>query len=85
MASRAVWADARPSRQATGARGRTRGFPDPHERARTAVGKAIKPAIDEIEAADPELGAFLASSVTTGGTCRYSPPDDRPVHWTVTS
>lgn len=57
--------------RATGIHGRDRGFSGPGERARTAVRKAIKRSIDEIERVDADLGAFLRRSVTTGTTCAY--------------
>ncbi|GAA4629893.1 hypothetical protein GCM10023196_053080 [Actinoallomurus vinaceus] len=61
--------------------GRTRSFPDPRERARTAVRKAIKRAIDDIFAADATIGGVLRSSITTGATCRYTPDAERPLTW----
>ncbi|GAB3980390.1 hypothetical protein GCM10029978_078320 [Actinoallomurus acanthiterrae] len=61
--------------------GRTRSFPDPRERARTAVRKAIKRAIDDIYAADATIGGILRSSITTGATCRYTPDAERPLTW----
>lgn len=59
-------------RSAVGLSGRTRSFPGNDERARTAVRKALMRAIDNITAAEPELGAHLRTSVVTGATCRYS-------------
>jgi len=61
--------------RATGRGGRDRAFAGAGERARTAVRKAIKRAIDEIAAADPELGAELGAAITTGATCCYRPSD----------
>jgi hypothetical protein len=69
-------------RRTTGKGGRTRSFSDPGERARTAVRKAIKRTIDEVAASDPNLGAFLEATVTTGNTCRYTPDADQPLAWT---
>jgi hypothetical protein len=69
-------------RRSTGKGGRSRHFADPAERARTAVRKGIKRAIDEIAAADPDLGALLRTTVTTGATCCYTPAPERPVRWT---
>ena len=54
--------------------GRTRDFPDPAERARTAVRKAIKRAVAAVTAADPAIGAELRATVTTGSACAYTPP-----------
>ena len=53
--------------------GGVRAFPTDHERARTAVRKAIVRAVETIAAAAPELGAHLRDSVTTGAVCRYDP------------
>jgi tetratricopeptide (TPR) repeat protein len=69
-------------RRVTGKGSRSRDFADPAERARTAVRKAIKRAIDEIAAAEPAIGALLRQTVTTGATCSYTPDAARPVRWT---
>jgi hypothetical protein len=58
---------------ATGAGGRARRFTDDQERARVAVGKAIRRALDRIAAADPPIGAHLRGSVRTGQRCSYQP------------
>ena len=58
---------------AIGLGGRLREFATPPERARTAVRKAIKRAVDAITAADPILGADLRATISTGTTCRYTP------------
>jgi tetratricopeptide (TPR) repeat protein len=47
------------------------------ERARTAVRKAIKRALDAIADQDPVLGGDLRGTVSTGTTCRYTPGDLR--------
>jgi tetratricopeptide (TPR) repeat protein len=57
--------------RAAGLGGRVRSFADAPERARTAVRKAIKRAIDEISVASPALGEHLARRIETGSTCRY--------------
>lgn len=68
--------------RATGLGGRLRSFADSPERARTAVRKAIKRAIDDLEAANPAVGRHLAARVETGMLCCYhrariaSAPDD---------
>ena len=67
---------------ATGLHGRRRRFNDPSERARTAVRKALKRAIDEIDAAAPSIGQLLRTSVTTGAECAYT-PGAGGVTWTV--
>jgi len=60
-------------RESTGRHGRPRDFPTDHERARTAVRKALVRAVDSIAAAEPALGEHLRASLTTGATCRYDP------------
>lgn len=63
--------------------GRTRTFAGPQERARTAVRKAIKRALDEIDAANPAIGAALRGTIVTGLTCSYQPDPANPVRWRV--
>lgn len=58
---------------ATGIHGRDRRFPDAEERARVAVGKAIRRAVSRVEAADEVLGAHLRAAVHTGLRCSYRP------------
>jgi hypothetical protein len=62
--------------RATGLGGRVRSFADAPERARTAVRKALKRALDEILAADATVGRHLAERVETGAVCCYhlTPP-----------
>jgi hypothetical protein len=69
-------------RRMTGKGGRSRAFVDESERARTAVRKAIKRAIDEISATEPELGLLLRATVTTGYVCRYAPDPAESLTWT---
>jgi hypothetical protein len=61
--------------RATGLGGRVRSFVDAKERARTAVRKSIKRAIDEIAFALPALGEHLAERIETGAVCTYRPGD----------
>jgi hypothetical protein len=61
--------------RATGLSGRARSFADAPERARIAVRKAIKRAIDEIVSANPAVGRHLAARIETGGVCCYLAPD----------
>src|SRR5690606_575870 len=68
---------------ATGLGGRARGFPRPAERARTAVRKAIKRALDEISVAQPVIGERLRPTISTGTTCSYRPDPAAPVSWSV--
>jgi hypothetical protein len=58
---------------ATGLAGRTRSFPDDGERARVAVGKAIRRALSRIADADPVIGEHLRQTVHTGVRCSYWP------------
>lgn len=58
---------------ASGLGGRTRGFTDDAERARIAVGKAIRRAIDRIAEADADIGMHLRDCVHTGMRCVYRP------------
>jgi hypothetical protein len=52
-----------------------REFPVPPERARTAVRKAIKRALDAIADQDPVLGGDLRVAISTGSICRYTQGD----------
>jgi tetratricopeptide (TPR) repeat protein len=63
--------------------GRARQFSSPNERARTAVQKAVRRALDQIEGESPSLGAALRRSVHTGRTCSYDPAPHAPTHWRV--
>jgi hypothetical protein len=65
---------------AVGLGGRIRGFPDSPERARTAVRKALKRALDVIAEADPVLGDELRAGISTGLVCRYTPSRPWRVH-----
>jgi hypothetical protein len=58
---------------ATGLGGRTRHFADGEERARIAVGKAIRRALARVAEADPVIGRALQDAVTTGLRCSYTP------------
>jgi hypothetical protein len=57
--------------RAIGLGGQIRSFADVPERARTAVRKAIKRAIEHISAANPIVGRHLAGGIETGSVCRY--------------
>jgi len=57
----------------TGLGGRARAFADDGERARLAVGKAIRRALAHIEGADAVIGAHLRAGVHTGVRCWYRP------------
>ena len=58
---------------ATGLSGRARQFPGNSERARIAVGKAVRRALKRIAEADPVIGAELHATVETGMRCCYRP------------
>jgi tetratricopeptide (TPR) repeat protein len=58
---------------ASGLGGRTRSFPDSTERARVAVGKAIRRALVRISEADAVIGEHLHQAVHTGVRCSYWP------------
>lgn len=53
--------------------GRTRSFADQPERARVAVGKAIRRALARITEADAVIGEHLRQTVHTGVRCSYWP------------
>jgi hypothetical protein len=57
----------------TGLGRRPRHFADSSERARIAVGKAIRRALERISAADAVIGAELRECVETGVHCSYRP------------
>ena len=59
---------------ATGLNARGRQFAGADERARIAVGKAIRRALDRIGKIEPTLGAKLKATVKTGMSCCYFPP-----------
>ncbi|MFG1615631.1 hypothetical protein ACGFI3_22955 [Nonomuraea wenchangensis] len=58
---------------ATGIGGRARPFAGGEERARIAVGKAIRRALSRIAGVDPVIGEELRASVHTGLRCCYRP------------
>jgi hypothetical protein len=58
---------------AAGLGGRTRAFPTDRERARIAVGKAIRRALDHVTKADPVIGEHFARTIRTGTRCAYWP------------
>jgi hypothetical protein len=66
---------------AIGLGGRDRKTSPEAERARSAVTKCIKKAIQKIGDAIPSLGSHLAARIKTGYFCSYNPHPDRPVAW----
>jgi hypothetical protein len=67
---------------AVGLGGRDRETSSDAERARSAVTKCIKKAIQKIGDASPSLGYHLAARIKTGYFCSYNPHPDRRVAWT---
>jgi hypothetical protein len=66
---------------AVGLGGRDRKTSSDTERARSAVTKSIKKAIQKIGGAIPSLGRHLAARIKTGYFCSYNPHPDRFVTW----
>jgi hypothetical protein len=70
-------------RRTVGLGGRIRAFATSPERARTAVRKAVKRALETIAVAAPDLGSELATTITTGANCQHTPSPAHPRRWTV--
>ena len=68
---------------AVGLGGRDRKAVSDAERARLAVTKRIKAAIDRIRHANPALARHLAGAITTGYFCSYAPKADSPASWST--
>jgi len=66
---------------AVGLGGRDRKTSSDAERARSAVTKCVKNAIQKIGDAIPSLGCHLAARIKTGYFCSYNPHPDRTVAW----
>ncbi|HEY3900454.1 MAG TPA: hypothetical protein VGM54_17735 [Chthoniobacter sp.] len=66
---------------AVGLGGRDRKTSSDAERARSAVTKRIKKAIQKIAKAIPPLGHHLTVRIKTGYFCSYKPHPDHPVAW----
>jgi hypothetical protein len=64
--------------KATGPRGRPRRAESAIDRARSAVQRRIKDALDRVAEQDPELGTWLRRAVSTGNFCRYDPRNAVP-------
>jgi hypothetical protein len=62
----------------TGRHGKPRRADSAVDRARSAVQRRIKDALDRIAEQDPALGAWLRRAVTTGNYCRYDPRNAVP-------
>src|SRR5215467_115615 len=66
---------------AVGLGGRDRKISSDVERARWAVTKCIKKAVQKVSEAIPSLGYHFAASIKTGYFCSYNPDRDRRVTW----
>ena len=66
---------------AVGLGGRDRKTSSDAERARWAVTKCLKKAIQKVGEAIPSLGYHFAASIKTGYFCSYNPDRDRRVTW----
>ena len=66
---------------AIGLGGRDRKTSSDAERARSAVTKCVKNAIQKIGDAIPSLGYHLAARIKTGYFCSYNPHPDRHIAW----
>ncbi|MGW5669798.1 ATPase, partial [Micromonospora sp. NPDC003776] len=66
-------------RAAAGLAGRTRRLGDEAERARKAVTARIRDTLRRLDDRHPALARHLRDTISTGGTCRYLPPE--PVTW----
>jgi hypothetical protein len=69
--------------RAVGLSGRIRQVSDDAERARTAVFRSIRYAIERLGEHSPRLAEHLRRSVSTGTWCRYLPDPLAPVEWDV--
>jgi hypothetical protein len=69
--------------RAVGLGGRRRRAASTTERARVSATRALRSAIDEMEAEHPELGRHLRATVRTGSYCRYAPTAAEEVRWEV--
>jgi non-specific serine/threonine protein kinase len=66
---------------AVGLGGKDRKTSSDAERARSAVTKCVKSAVQKIGDAIPSLGYHLAARIKTGYFCSYNPHPDRPITW----
>jgi hypothetical protein len=66
---------------AVGLGGRDRRASSDAERARSAITKRIKEAINRIGEVIPPLGCHLAARIKTGYFCSYNPHPDRLIDW----
>ena len=66
---------------AVGLGGRDRRVASSAERARLMVTKAIRAALHKLRDQHPALGHHLATSITTGTFCTYTPDPTAPLSW----
>lgn len=66
-------------RTAAGLAGRSRRLGDEAERARKTVTARIRDTLRKLDEHQPDLGAHLRATVSTGTTCRYQP--DQEIDW----
>jgi hypothetical protein len=72
---------AREIRRAVGLGGRDRRAASSAQRARVAVTKAIRLALERISVHNRDLGRLLSTSIKTGAICSYVPDDKLPISW----
>src|SRR5258708_27496722 len=68
-------------RRAVGLGGRDRRAASCAERARVAVTRAIRLALERISEQNRDLGRLLSTTIKTGALCSYVPDDRVPVYW----
>ena len=68
-------------RRAIGLAGRDRKAASSTERARIAVTRAIRLALERISKQDRNLGKLLSTTIKTGAVCSYTPDERFPVSW----
>ncbi len=68
-------------RRAVGLGGRDRRAASSAERARVAVTRAIRLALERISEQSPDLGRLLSTTIKTGAICSYIPDVRFPVSW----
>jgi hypothetical protein len=69
--------------RAVGLGGRDRRASSASERARAAVTRAVRHAIERIDEQHGSLGEHLAATIRTGTYCAYEPDASRTVRWSV--
>lgn len=72
---------ARELRRAIGLGGRDRRAASSAERARSAVTRAIRLALDRVSEQNRDLGRLLSTTIRTGVVCLYLPDERFPVSW----